>query len=301
MSAKAPKARLSPGQLSDSLKQTQNLLRHILRSCAVRKRHDIRGSGKQAQEYMEHTQNLRGTGRGSVSRLYYGKLIFRGALFAAALALYISSGTAGQNIPLQDEPRSVLFGLFIIWLIFMIEMILRFFPSKHESMGCQKQFAASFRSTGLDSAPEPARTAKGTFIVAGSWVALNAAIGALYFLHVIDKMILILICLAFSVCDMICILFWCPFQALIMKNKCCVSCAIYNWDYAMMFTPLLFIPNFFTWSLFFLAAALLARWEYVYYHHPERFSESTNASLKCANCQDRLCAFRRKRVRNRAR
>lgn len=250
---------------------------------------------------MEHTKNTKIPGRLTVSQLYYLKLFFRAALFVVALVLYITSGTAGSYTSLSDAPKPLLLGLFIIWLIYMAEMILRFFPSKRESMGCQKQFRGSFRSTGREASAPEIRSAKKTFIVAGAWVALNAAIGALYFLHIIDKVILILICLAFSVCDVICILFWCPFQALIMRNKCCVSCPIYNWDYAMMFTPLVFIPGFFTWSLFFVAAALLARWEYAFYNHPEQFSEVTNASLQCADCQDKLCTFKKRMARSRAR
>ena len=65
--------------------------------------------------------------------------------------------------------------------------------------------------------------------------------GTLYFLNVIDLGIVVIISLAFSVCDLICILFFCPFQTWMMHNRCCTTCRIYNWDFAMMFTPLIFI------------------------------------------------------------
>lgn len=74
-----------------------------------------------------------------------------------------------------------------------------------------------------------------------------------------------------------------------MKNKCCVTCRIYNWDYAMMFTPLLFIPSLFNWSLLALAIALLIKWEWIYHRHPERFYEESNDALRCANCREHLC------------
>ena len=103
---------------------------------------------------------------------------------------------------------------------------------------------------------------------------------------------MILLCLAYSVCDMICILFFCPFQTWFLKNKCCCTCRIYNWDYAMMFTPLFFVRKSYTWSLLVLSVALLARWEITFYKYPERFSEATNGYLGCRNCSEKLCAHK---------
>lgn len=102
-----------------------------------------------------------------------------------------------------------------------------------------------------------------------------------------------LLSLAYSVCDMICILFFCPFQTWFMKNKCCGSCRIYNWDYAMMFTPLIFVKGWYTWSILILAIGLLLNWELLVVKHPERFSESTNAALSCANCTEKLCSHKK--------
>ena len=98
---------------------------------------------------------------------------------------------------------------------------------------------------------------------------------------------------AYSVCDVICILFFCPFQSWFLKNKCCSACRIYNWDYAMMFTPLFFVRKGYTWSLLALSVALLVRWEIVFYRHPERFSEKTNEYLRCANCTEKLCVHKK--------
>lgn len=77
------------------------------------------------------------------------------------------------------------------------------------------------------------------------------------------------------------------FRAWFMKNKCCSSCRIYNWDYAMMFTPLFFVRKTYTWSLLVLSVALLVRWEITFYLHPERFSEKTNDYLQCKNCTEK--------------
>ena len=101
----------------------------------------------------------------------------------------------------------------------------------------------------------------------------------------------------FFLCDYICILVFCPFQTCIMKNKCCVNCRIYDWGHFMMFTPMLFIPNFYSWSLFFTSCVVLIRWELVYAAHPERFWSGSNQILQCENCKDKTCQMKR-RVRN---
>ena len=108
-----------------------------------------------------------------------------------------------------------------------------------------------------------------------------------------DKGILILIAIAYSVCDIICILFFCPFQTWFMKNRCCATCRIYNWDFAMMFTPFIFIPNWYTYSLLGCALILLLRWEITYKLHPERFSVSTNGCLDCSKCKEKLCQHKK--------
>ena len=100
---------------------------------------------------------------------------------------------------------------------------------------------------------------------------------------------MVLLSIFYSVCDMICILFFCPFQTWMMKNKCCSTCRIYNWDYIMMFTPLLVVDNPYAKCLVGLSLLLLIRWELNYFMHPERFYEETNCALSCANCKEKLC------------
>ena len=57
----------------------------------------------------------------------------------------------------------------------------------------------------------------------------------------------------------------------------------------MMFTPLLFIGSFYTWSLLAVAVAVWALWEACVLLFPERFWEGTNAALQCSQCVDKLC------------
>lgn len=224
--------------------------------------------------------------------LHYFKLVFRSILFLAALGAYIYSRVNNTGHFFSGfENNQVL--LDVIWLLFMVGMVFRFFPAKIESMGCQKQFKKNYKEVeGCERKPivQPGIV---TFSVAAAWIALNAIIGVLYYTHIIDKGILLLIALAFSVCDIICILFFCPFQTWFMKNKCCATCRIYNWDYAMMFTPLIYIPNVYAWTLLGTALLLLIKWEVILHRYPERFSEKCNKSLSCAMCQEKLCHQKR--------
>lgn len=217
--------------------------------------------------------------------LHYVKLGMRSFLFLLMLVFYVLDRTSvlASFYPLLN----------LVWIFFVADMLLRFFPSKFESMGCQKQFRRNYRP--VEPAAKPVNQSwKTTALVAGIWIALNALFGVLYFLGIIDKGILILICLAYSVCDIICILFFCPFQAWFMKNRCCTTCRIYNWDFAMMFTPLIFMPGVYYYSLLGCALLLLLRWEITYRMHPERFSDATNACLKCSACTSKLCRHKRR-------
>lgn len=227
-----------------------------------------------------------------ISALHYMKLAYRSGLFLAAVGIYVVNRMEGSDSlfgGFENHPAI----LVLIWLVFVVEMVLRFFPSKFESMGCQKQFASNFMPASGCSETMTNTGTKTTLLVAAVWVGFNAIIGVLYFAGILDKGILILISLAYSVCDMTCILFFCPFQTWFMKNKCCGSCRIYNWDYAMMFTPLVFIGTLYTWSLLLLAIILLAKWEVVHRRHPERLSEATNGNLSCSNCLEKLCQHKK--------
>ena len=180
--------------------------------------------------------------------------------------------------------------LVLVWLMFVIGMVLRFFPSDIESPGCQKQFAKNYIKTGRTDIKIQDNNA--VMLVVLIWIALNCVFGALHMVNILDDGIMVLICAFYSVCDMICILFFCPFQSWLLKNKCCCTCRIYNWDYAMMFTPLFFIDRPYTWTLLALSFALMVKWEIVFYKYPERFSETTNGYLGCANCTEKLCAHK---------
>ena len=99
---------------------------------------------------------------------------------------------------------------------------------------------------------------------------------------------LLMITMVFYVCDLICVLIWCPFR-LIVKAKCCTTCRIFNWDHLMMFSPMLMVSGFFSRTLLLMAIADWLIWELCIMMYPERFWENTNAALRCTNCTDKLC------------
>ena len=225
-----------------------------------------------------------------VSVWHYVRLVYRSVLFVLILIAYVRDRFYyGEPLTISIERIPAV--LYIVWAVFVVEMIARFFPSSFESPGCQKQFAQNYIKTGRTDVVIPDNNA--TLLVALIWIVFNGIFGMFHMIGLLDDGIMILLCSAYSVCDMICILFFCPFQSWFLKNKCCSSCRIYNWDYAMMFTPLFFVEKTYTWSLLLLSVALLVRWEITFYRYPERFSENTNDYLKCSNCTEKLCAHKR--------
>ena len=184
--------------------------------------------------------------------------------------------------------------LHILWIIWVFDMILQIIPIKNKvALGSQKLFANRFRPIrekinikALKSYIKTITTsAYKVFII---WVVLIAIIGILYYCNIINKIWLFMISVFFYVCDLICVLIWCPFR-LIMKNKCCTTCRIFNWDHIMMFSPLIFVGGFFSISLVVLAVLAWLIWELCVLIYPERFSEMTNIALRCSECTDKLC------------
>ena len=182
----------------------------------------------------------------------------------------------------------------ILWVIWMFDMILQIVPIKNKvALGSQKLFANRFRPIREKISRKAlksyvASTTAAAYRVMVLWVLLIAAIGVLYYCGVINEIWLFMVSVCFYVCDLICVLIWCPFR-LIMKNKCCTTCRIFNWDHLMMFSPLIFVGGFFALSLVTMAVLAWIAWEVCVLLYPERFCEMTNAALKCSECTDKLC------------
>ena len=184
--------------------------------------------------------------------------------------------------------------LHILWAIWVFDMLLQIIPIKNKlPVGSQKLFANRFRpirdKISRDSIKEYLRTTtKAAYKVFILWCLLIAAIGILYYTNVLSKTGLFMFSVTFYVCDLICVLIWCPFR-LLMKNRCCTTCRIFNWDHLMMFSPLIFAGGFYAISLVVLAFLAWLIWELCVVIYPERFWDRSNAALKCAECTDKLC------------
>jgi hypothetical protein len=254
-----------------------------------------------------------------IFNVYLMEFALKSALFAAGLGAYVWAPEK-LNVHTQFGFGAGVSLINIMWLLVSLSMLQKFFPQAVTSIGSRKQFKELFHLSpvekflGKDLAKlsddvfsteffkgsknygilleEKRELNRGTLLVLLAWVILNLFIGALYFEGVIDAGILVLISMFYFLSDMICVLIYCPFQRLFMKNRCCVTCRIFNWDSIMVCTPLLFISGWFSWTLCALALILLIRWEVVFNRHPERFSERFNFSLRCAGCTEKLCRLK---------
>lgn len=185
--------------------------------------------------------------------------------------------------------------LHILWLIWMIDMIQQIIPIRNKlPLGSMKLFSNRFRPVRDKINYEALReyiitTTKAAYKVFLLWCGLLAIIGALYFGGILTKPMLFLVSVAFYVCDLICVLIWCPFR-LLMKTRCCTTCRIFNWDHLMMFSPLFFMGGFFGLSLALTAFVAWLVWELCIMMYPERFWDKSNLALKCSQCTDKLCS-----------
>lgn len=226
-------------------------------------------------------------------KIYIARLVGRCLVFVICTLLYL----------FHPESFAVLNGfqffktlspLHLLWIIWVIDMFLQIIPIKNKlPLGSQKLFANHFKPIREKVNYEALRhyivsTTKAAYKVFLLWCLLIAVIGALYYTGVLDKANLFMISVLFYVCDLICVLIWCPFR-LILKNRCCTTCRIFNWDHLMMFSPLIFMGGFYAGSLVAMAAVAWLVWELCVMMYPERFWDHSNEALKCSECTDKLC------------
>ena len=228
-----------------------------------------------------------------IRQVYFTKLYARITILLASIILYFYA--PGQFDVIEGWNFFKKFSVFhVLWGIWVYDMVSQLFPVKNIALGSQKFFKEKFRPAihkllDFDKLKEFIKnTNKAAGRVLAIWVLFIGAISALRAFKVIENKHLFLISVAFYVCDLICVLIWCPFR-LMLGNKCCTTCRIFNWDHMMMFTPMLFVGSFFSISLLVMAIIDLAVWEITIYLHPERFWENSNMALKCSECTDKLC------------
>lgn len=226
-------------------------------------------------------------------KIYFLRLFGRSVVLIPAILMYIFQKSefdilSGLNF---FERFSV---LHILWGVWMWDMVLQLLPVKaHISIGSQKVFSSLFRPIKEKISKENLKkyivdTTKAAYKVMILWVMLVVVLGVLYWQSIIGIAEIFLISVFFYVADLICVLIWCPFR-LIMKNKCCTTCRIFNWDHLMMFAPFILVPGVYSYTLAGVALAVFVVWEVCVFTYPERFWENSNMALRCSECTDKLC------------
>ena len=227
-----------------------------------------------------------------IRKVYIARLVGRCVVLLCAVALYILRPQAFDI--LQGFAFFKKFSLLhLLWLVWMMDMLFQLVPAKDVALGSHKHMEFRFRpvlekinfQALKDHIAATTRSAYKVFLI---WTLLILSLGLLKFMGVLADAHLLLISILFYVCDLICVLIWCPFR-LIMKNKCCTTCRIFNWDHLMMFTPLIYVKSFYSLSLLLFSIAIWLVWELCVMIYPERFWEGSNMALKCSECTDKLC------------
>ena len=228
-----------------------------------------------------------------IRKRYTVRLVCRCFIFLAAVVLYLT-GFDKHNILAGFDFFKQFSLLHILWVIWLIDMLSQLIPMRKTiALGSYKVFRQRFRPAIGQVSKDALRkhivaTTRSAYKVMLVWIALIAALGVLKYWGILRDAHLFLVSVAFYVCDLICVLVWCPFR-LMMGNKCCTTCRIFNWDHLMMFTPMIYVRGFYSWSLLGVSVVVWIVWELVVAFHPERFWEKSNVALKCSECTDKLC------------
>ena len=223
---------------------------------------------------------------------YLRAVTFRLAVFLFVLVLFFLKPewldfTAGKSL----NPT-----LQLLRLAVACSMLAQLNPNSALTAGCMKQYPNRF-----DPVPNYSRQSlkeavrgqnRGAVKVAVVWLAFNLVFGVLYWRKTIGVAELVVLCAFYYLSDLICVLFFCPFQTFLMGNRCCVNCRIFAWGSWMMATPMAFIPHWFSWSLVGMGLVVLIVWEVRYRRYPERFWFGSNKLLQCAHCQEQLCRYK---------
>ena len=228
-----------------------------------------------------------------VTRRYVREFFLRLAVFGLVLLTRVF---APERLTFTAPFQWSRWPLAVLWVAVFVSMAAQLVPNSRLTAGCMKQYPARFGPVpGYDPAAlslAVRRQNRGAVKVALVWLAVNLVIGALYHRKVLFAADLIALCALAYLCDLVCVLFFCPFQTFLMGNRCCVSCRIFAWGSWMMAAPLMCVPHWYSWSLFGMGLAVLAVWERRYARYPERFWEGSNRLLQCAHCQEQLCRYK---------
>lgn len=193
---------------------------------------------------------------------YQGRLWFRVLVLLIVTAVYV--GKPEQFAAL--EPGQFFAGLSILhvlWLIWMGDMALKLFPIPVTlALGAAKQLRAYYVPAQSPADPQKRRAYfrennRRALLVLILWTLVGLVLAGFRRMEIIGNQELLLTAVFFYVADLFCVVVWCPFRVWFLKNRCCTTCRIFNWDHLMMVTPLVCINSLYSWSLVLAAAFVL--------------------------------------------
>ncbi len=228
----------------------------------------------------------------SVTKHYLLDFSFRLAVFLFIGAVYL---LAPQRLDFT-RPGLPSLPLLLLWIAVLCSMLIQLNPNSRLTTGCLKQYPSRFDpvpnydQAQLDQAVRVQN--RGAAKVAALWLGVNLIIGALYQRGLLRVSTLVLLCAFYYLCDLICVLFYCPFQMFLMHNRCCVNCRIFAWGSWMMAAPLMCVVHWYAQTLVWAGVVVLLCWEIRLHRHPERFWMGSNRNLQCTHCQEQLCRYK---------
>ncbi len=233
----------------------------------------------------------------AMRRKYTVRLIIRTAVFLLCLMLYIwfpdtLATVSGFGFFEKFSP------LHLLWIFWVFEILTPIFSAKGMiSTGALKYAKRAYAPRGkIDGGKLFAyikQANKGAFIVFLVWCAYMGLLVAGLCFDVLKDREFFLVAAFLNVVDLVFVLYYCPLRVWFMKNRCCTTCRIFNWDHILIYSAFVFVPGFFGYSLLALAIMELVIWEVCFFLHPERFWEGSNQNLRCASCSDKLCPNRK--------
>ena len=178
----------------------------------------------------------------------------------------------------------------ILWALVIFILLKRMIPRFNKKISSRKIFGGFYDEAdgispkrGEQMRRIKAMADRGALKSAFYWSLLLADMALWRMVGMFNDTWIYITVLFFVFMDQFCVSVFCPFKWL-AKSKCCSTCRINNWGYIMAFSPLVFIPAFWTWSIVAISIIVVIQWEYLYHRHPQRFFETHNTALMCRNC-----------------
>ena len=227
-----------------------------------------------------------------LTRRYLLDFIWRAAVFLMILGIYFYD----KSLLLLPSRGRLFWPLSLLWVAVLVSMLAQLHPKSGLTTGCMKQYVTGYQPVACYDRDALAAAVKqqnrGAAKVAALWLAVHGVVGVLYMKKVLSVAELVLLCAFYYLCDLICVLFFCPFQTFLMKNRCCVNCRIFAWGSWMMAVPLVFVQHIYARSLVAASVLVLVVWEYRFYKYPQRFWFGSNCLLQCGQCKEKLCRYK---------